>query len=88
MAFNTFTSTREAEGIIIMDDLIDVVQEAVDGVQAKIQQIRENTESVSIADMFEMQLMMNNLAQLSEMSTNVVSSLHSAIQSMARNVKS
>ncbi len=78
---------RKTDGFQL-DDLIDVVQEAVIGVKAKIEQIRANQESISIGDMFEMQMMMNNLAQLSEMSTNVVSSAHSAIQSMARNVKS
>ena len=87
MAFE-FTQSKQQDGVLIMEDLIDVVQEAVDGVQLKIQQIRNNQESISIADMFEMQMMMNNLAQLSEMSTNVVSSMHTAIQSMARNVKS
>jgi len=87
MAFK-FDDSKQTDGIMIKEDLIFVVQEAVDGVQAKIQMIRSNEESISIADMFEMQMMMNNLAQLSEMSTNVVSSLHSAIQSMARNVKS
>jgi predicted RecB family endonuclease len=86
MAF-MFMASKSGEGVLL-DDLIDTVQEAVEGVQTKIQQIRDNKESISIADMFEMQMMMNNLAQLSEMSTNVVSSLHSAIQSMARNVKS
>ncbi len=71
-----------------LDELIDTVQDAIEEVKAKIDDIKNNTESISIGDMFEMQMMMNNLAQLSEMSTNVVSSTHSAVQSMARNVKS
>jgi Family of unknown function (DUF5407) len=44
-------------------------------------------DSISIADMFEMQMMMNQLSQLSEMSTSIVSASNSAISSMARNVK-
>lgn len=71
-----------------LDDLIAVVEDAVTTVKAKIADIKDNSESISIGDMFEMQMMMNQLAQLSEMATNVVSSTHTAIQSMARNVKS
>ena len=71
-----------------LDELISTVQDAIEEVKTKIDDIKNNTESISIGDMFEMQMMMNNLAQLSEMSTNVVSSTHSAVPSMARNVKS
>lgn len=41
-----------------------------------------------VADMFAMQMLMNHLSQLSEMSTSVVSAANSAISSMARNIKS
>ena len=37
--------------------------------------------------MFEMQMLMNHLSQLSEMATSVVSASNSAIADMARNVK-
>jgi hypothetical protein len=71
-----------------LESLIKVVQEGVDAVKAKIAIIQNNKDTVSIGDMFEMQMIMNNLAQLSEMATNTVSSFHTATQSMARNVKS
>ena len=45
-------------------------------------------EAISITDMFEMQMLMNKLSQLSEMSSSVISAANSAISSMARNVKS
>jgi len=45
-------------------------------------------DSINITDMFEMQMLMNKLSQLSEMSTSVISAANSAISSMARNVKS
>lgn len=71
-----------------MNSLIAIVSSAVEAVKGKISTIKANQSSISIGDMFEMQMMMNNLAQLSEMATGVVSSAHNAINSMARNVKS
>jgi hypothetical protein len=38
--------------------------------------------------MFEMEMLLNHLAQLSEMVTNLVSAANLAINNMARNVKS
>ena len=43
---------------------------------------------MSIADMFEMRLLMNRFSQLSEMGTSVTSAANSAIASMARGIKS
>ena len=42
---------------------------------------------MTVGDMFEMQMLMNQLAQLSELSTAVVSADNQAIQSSARNVR-
>lgn len=68
--------------------MLDRVNQATKAVEQKLEQLKNRGENISIADMFEMQLMMNKLAQLSEMSTSVVSASNSAIASMARNVKS
>ncbi len=70
-----------------VNTLFDAVQTAVEEAKTKIGIIKDNKESISIADMFEMQMLMNHLSQLSEMTTNVVNASHSAISSMARNVK-
>ncbi len=67
--------------------LFTIVNNATLSAQAKLQEIQTKRSSISIADMFEMQMLMNHLSQLSEMSTNVVSASNAAIQSMARNVK-
>lgn len=67
--------------------LFSVVNAAVVSAQTKLLEIQRLRSSVSIGDMFEMQMLMNHLSQLSEMATNVVSASNSAIQSMARNVK-
>jgi len=63
------------------------VRDATEAVKAKLKQLQTKGENISIADMFEMQLMMNRLSQLSEMSSAVVSASNSAISSMARNIK-
>ncbi len=67
--------------------LLDVVDDAETNAKRKLEQIARKGESISIADMFEMQMLMNKLSQLSEMSTSIVSAANSAILSMARNVK-
>jgi len=72
------------------DALVDEVRQTDD---ALAEQIRKKIasfggrDSVSITDMFEMQMLMNKLSQLREMSSSVVSAANSAISSMARNVK-
>jgi uncharacterized protein DUF5407 len=68
--------------------LFQVVNNATISAQSKLLQIQQRRSAISIGDMFEMQMLMNHLSQLSEMSTNVVSSANTAISSMARNVKS
>ncbi len=73
---------------IQFDFLKGVVNEATQQVKTKLQKIQSNKSAISIGDMFEMQMLMNHLAQLSEMSTSVMSASNSAVSSMARNVKS
>jgi len=71
-----------------VSDLFKVVNDATVSAQTKLNEIKNRRSSISIGDMFEMQMLMNHLSQLSEMSTNVVASSNTAIASMARNVKS
>ena len=67
--------------------LFAIVNQAVLSAKVKLSEINKNKSSISIGDMFEMQMLMNHLSQLSEMSTSVVSASNSAIQRMAQNVK-
>lgn len=71
-----------------MEDLIGVVTNATVSAKSKLDEIKANKSSISIGDMFDMQMLMNHLSQLSEMSTSVVGASNTAILSMARNVKS
>jgi len=68
--------------------LFQVINNATISAKAKLSSIKSRRSSISIGDMFEMQMLMNHLSQLSEMATSVVSASNSAIADMARNVKS
>jgi len=68
-------------------DLTAQISAADQQVQDKLAAMQAKGDSVSITDMFEMQMLMNHLSQLSEMSSAVVSASNSAVASMARNVK-
>lgn len=81
-----FTGSAKLTGFSV-GALFSVVNNAVTSAKAKLIEIQQNRSSVSIGDMFEMQMLMNHLSQLSEMASNVVSASNTAIGSMARNVK-
>ncbi len=70
-----------------VQSLFKVVSDATVSAKTKLLEIKNRRSSISIGDMFEMQMLMNHLAQLSEMSTNVVAASSAAITSMARNIK-
>ena len=67
--------------------LFGLVNTATQSAQTKLAEIQSRQSSISIGDMFEMQMLMNHLSQLSEMATGVVQASNSAIMSMARGVK-
>jgi hypothetical protein len=67
--------------------LFKVITDATISAKTKLLEIKNRRSAISIGDMFEMQMLMNHLSQLSEMSTNVVAASNSAITSMARNIK-
>jgi len=67
--------------------LFSVVNNAVVSAKNKLLYIQQNRSSISIGDMFEMQMLMNHLSQISEMATSIVNASNSAIADMARNVK-
>ena len=82
---------RRAHGVDAGVDTADpseAIKQATADVQAKLELLKKRGEQISVVDMFEMQVLMNHLSQLSEMSTSILSATNSAIASMARNVKS
>lgn len=74
------------EGFTVQN-LFSLINTATGSAKEKLLEIQRNRSAISIGDMFEMQMLMNHLSQLSEMSTSVVSASNTAISSMARNVK-
>lgn len=81
-----FSGTGVQQGFNVQI-LFSLMNDATISAKTKLSQIKDQRSSISIGDMFEMQMLMNHLAQLSEMSTSVVAASHQAIVSMARNVK-
>lgn len=67
--------------------LVELIADATTDAKNELDTIKGRTSAISIADMFQMQMMMNHLSQMSEMSTAVINAANSATVSMARNVK-
>jgi len=66
--------------------LVSAIEDLTAVAKSKIAMIRSKRSAMSIADMFDLQMAMNRLSQLSEMSTSVISAMNSSIASMAKNV--
>ncbi|MCB1213429.1 MAG: DUF5407 family protein [Chlamydiia bacterium] len=66
-----------------MDALIEIVEKTTVSAKRKLEAIRDRKSAISIADMFDMQMLMNHLSQMSEMSTAVVHASNSLIVKMA-----
>jgi hypothetical protein len=79
-----FSGTGKREGIDV-NPLFDEIAKATEAVQSKMKEIEGNNEDISIGDMFEMQMLMNHLSQISEASTSIISAMNTAIKSMATN---
>jgi hypothetical protein len=66
--------------------LVSAIEDLTATAKSKIAMIRSKGSAMSISDMFDLQMAMNRLSQLSEMSTSVISAMNSTITSMAKNV--
>jgi hypothetical protein len=89
MAGNDFTrfSGSNIQSGFSVKALFAIINNATISAKAKLSSIKGRRSAISIGDMFEMQMLMNHLSQLSEMATSVVSASNSAIASMSRNIK-
>jgi hypothetical protein len=83
---NDFKGNHKQSGFNV-NILFGIISNATVSAQTKLLEIQSRQSSVSIGDMFEMQMLMNHLSQLSEMATSVVSASNSVIMDMARSVK-
>ena len=80
---NKFQGTNIQSGFSVRQ-LFAVINNATASAKTKLSTIQNNASSIAIGDMFEMQMLMNHLSQLSEMATNVVSGSNSCIMDMTR----
>lgn len=67
--------------------LVDEIDLLTQHVKSKIAQIQSKRSSMSIADMFDLQMAMNKLSQFTEMSTSVISAMNTSVNNVARNIK-
>jgi len=84
---NAYDGSHSLSGLDVGDDLFKTIVRAQISCKAKLARISENRSSISVADMFEMQMLMNHFSQLCEMCTNVVAASNNASLSMIRNFK-
>jgi len=86
-SLDTFTQAylRSKHGVSF-SALVAALEDMTATCKSKIAAIRDKRSSMSIGDMFDLQMAMNKLSQFSEMSTAVISAMNSAISSMAKNV--
>lgn len=67
--------------------LFKLVNDMTESCKAKLTKLKGSGSGISIGEMFEMQLLMNKLSQMSELATGTSAALHSAIISITRNLK-
>lgn len=67
--------------------LVSILSQATQQAKNEINQISGLQNNVAIGDMFNMQMQMNKLSQMTEMLTSVLSASNASIMSMARNMK-
>jgi hypothetical protein len=74
---------------ISVGHLIDAIRKGQAAIKGKLANLppAKDDDEVSINDMFEMQMLSNHLAAISDMSPNVVSASNAAIGGMARNFR-
>jgi hypothetical protein len=81
-----FQGTYVEQGFSV-DKLLKTVNDLTVSAKSKIDLMRARRSSISIPDMLDMQMLMNRLSQLTEMTTSVISSANSSIMSIARSIK-
>lgn len=76
-----------ARGGFDIDVLVDIITTATEQMKQKIESIKQNQNNISIADVFDGQMLMNHLSQLSEMTTAIVSAAQSAAKTISQNMR-
>jgi len=82
-----FLRPSTTEGSFDLIQLIQLVNQVSTDAKTKLNSISQQTSSVSIGDMFSMQMLMNHLSQMGEMASSVVSAINTSFQSLLRGIK-
>lgn len=82
-----FLRPSTSESSFSLDALINLINQVSNDAKTKLNSISQSSSSVSIGDMFAMQMLMNHLSQMGEMSSAVVSALNTAISNFNRGVR-
>lgn len=80
-------SIHNSRSEINFRDLSTCVNEMTDQAKEQMAKMKEKKDSMSINDMFELQMIMNKLSQIAETNSAVMTALHSAISQSARAIK-
>jgi len=78
----TFTKRASFE----MEELSSIIEENMKTVKEMLGKLRSQGDEISIGDMFQMQMLMNHLSQLSEMCSSVVAASNQAVMAMASKI--
>lgn len=81
-----FLGAMQQQGMSL-NTLLRMVNDSTVSANAKLEHMRQQRSTVSIPEMLSMQMLMNNLSQMSEMATSIVSASNTAIMSQARGIK-
>lgn len=80
------TKPLERQAGFAFAPLADMINDLTNQVKQKIVDMRENQDTMSIADMFDLQMAMNKLSQMSELSTTVLAEANKAISRILQNM--
>lgn len=83
----TFLRPTQTEASFNLVQLLALVNQVQNDAKTKLNSISNLQSSVSISDMFAMQMLMNHLSQMSEMAAAVVTALNTAMNSLTRGIK-
>jgi len=81
------TLAQRQASYFTLNALLDLVTQVANDAKTKLNDMSAHREAISIGDMFSMQMLMNHLGQMAEMSSAVVDALNQAIIDMQRDVK-
>jgi len=78
---------QEMHSWLHMSALIAIIVTEQCNVRVKLDGIRQQGSSISIADMFDLQIRMNRLSQFTEMSSALVSAANTCLNDLSRAIK-